>query len=37
MQEFDVSILVPLYNKESVFKNLIDRLNALMEEKNRTR
>jgi len=31
MQEFDVSILVPLYNEESVFQNLIDRLNALMD------
>ena len=31
MQDFDVSILVPLYNEESVFSTLIERLNALMD------
>ena len=31
MQEFDVSILVPLYNEESVFSTLVERLNALMD------
>ena len=31
MQEFDVSILVPLYNEESVFSTLVGRLSALMD------
>ena len=31
MQEFDVSILVPLYNEDLVFSTLVARLNALMD------